>query len=38
MSGRDLSQREVTLKSLGARLEALSHKSVLARGFALVTG
>jgi len=37
VSGRDLSQRATSLKSLGARLEALSHKSVLARGFALVT-
>ncbi|MGX6648157.1 exodeoxyribonuclease VII large subunit [Maricaulaceae bacterium MS644] len=35
---RSLSQYERTLVSLGARLESLSHKSVLARGFALVTG
>jgi exodeoxyribonuclease VII large subunit len=35
---RSLSQVERTLVSLGARLESLSHKSVLARGFALVTG
>jgi len=35
---RSLAQYERTLVSLGARLESLSHKSVLARGFALVTG
>ena len=37
-SGRALSQHAANLRSLGACLEALSHKSVLARGFALVAG
>ncbi|WP_421859233.1 exodeoxyribonuclease VII large subunit [Oceanicaulis sp.] len=33
---RDLSDQERALAGLGARLESLSHKSVLKRGFALV--
>ena len=33
---RELSDQERTLSGLGARLESLSHKSVLKRGFALV--
>ena len=33
---RELSDQERTLAGLGARLESLSHKSVLKRGFALV--
>ncbi len=37
IASRDIRQRQQTLTSLGARLESLSHKSVLARGFALVT-
>ena len=36
VSSRQLAQHEAALASLGARLESLSHKSVLARGFALV--
>ncbi len=35
---RSVKQHERTLGSLGARLESLSHHSVLKRGFALVTG
>lgn len=34
---RSLKTHERTLESLGARLESLSHKSVLKRGFALVS-
>lgn len=37
IASRDIRQRQQSLTGLGARLESLSHKSVLARGFALVT-
>ena len=37
IASRDIRQRQHSLTGLGARLESLSHKSVLARGFALVT-
>lgn len=36
VAGRDFEQRRAALTALGARLESLSHKNVLARGFALV--
>ena len=36
VTGRGLEQQASNLNALGARLESLSHKSVLARGFALV--
>ncbi len=36
LSDRDLERRASALNALGARLESLSHKKVLARGFALV--
>jgi exodeoxyribonuclease VII large subunit len=37
VASRDIRQRQQSLNGLGLRLESLSHKSVLARGFALVT-